>query len=242
MDFRVGSFLLRQPLPFSISAEQKPGRALAIVESRPSFFLPHVVASAVRTHPGWRLYVFGTPAVHSLLASACKNYELATRVELRDAEDMRVKDYSRLLMSPSFWDAIREEHVLVFQADCVLVRPTPAPFLGYDYVGAVCGLLDPARFVMNGGLSLRRTEAMRRAVGLLRGEYAHLLEEPEDVAFCAVMRAAGGFRLPTMEECDAFAIESRGDPDAVVGMHGTDKYYAPPALVERLLQPSPATP
>lgn len=235
MHHLAGEHLLRRErLPFAaLPADEPADGALLIVETRPSFFLPHVVASAVRTHPRWRLYVLATPAVHALLAQHCENYADVTRVELR-VQGLSTEEYSQLLLSRGAWDVVREEHVLVFQSDCVLVRGTPARFLAYDYVGAVCGTTDPRSFVMNGGLSLRRASAMRRAVDLIRERHPDLLSEPEDVAFCEAMRRDGGFSLPTLQECNAFAIESEGDPATAVGVHGVDKYYAPDDLLHRL--------
>lgn len=234
MDFSVGSYLVaRHTLPFELRAPDREAKALLIVETRPSFFLPYVVASAAATHPGWHLYVFGSPAVHALLAKTCANYDRATRVTL-GAHAMSTSQYSHLLLSPRVWSLVREEHVLVFQTDCVLVRPTPDHLLQYDYVGAVCGTLD-SNFVMNGGLSLRRRSAMQRAVQLMREQRPDLLDEPEDVAFCKLMRSAGDFELPSMHECNMFAIESLGNAETAVGLHGTDKAYAPPELVAALL-------
>lgn len=240
MDFVAGAHLLVEPLPFALSPPTTDA-ALVIVETRPSFFLPHVVASAVRTHPGWRLYVFGTEAVHALVGSLCTNYDIATRVTLDSHERMTVPQYSALLLSPAFWEAIREEHALVFQADCVLVRPVPPEAKVYDFIGAACGTLHPDRFVVNGGLSLRRVPAMRRAVALIRTSHPHLAELPEDVALCTAMRADPdpGFNLPTIEACNGFAIESTGDPATAIGLHGTDKYYAPRGVLAALLASAP---
>lgn len=236
MDHRVGSYLARTvELPFEVVPPRGHG-ALVIVETRPSYFLPHIVATAVRAHPGWHLYVFGTPAVHALLQEQCKNYtDSVTRITLDASPRMTTRQYSRLLLSAGVWSAVREEHVLVFQSDCVVVRPTTRKMLKYDYVGAVCGALDPASFVMNGGLSLRRRSAMLRAVELIHTKHPRLLDLPEDVALCKVMRATGTFALPPMDVCNEFAIESMGDPRTAVGMHGTDKFYAPPELVDALL-------
>lgn len=234
MDALVGEYLMRSArLPFELSTPREPDKALLIVETRPSFFLPHVVATAVQTHPGWHLYVVATPAVHALLDSECKNYDAATRVTLDAGPRISVRQYSRLLLSDELWSVVREEHVLVFQSDCVLVRPTPAAHFAYDFVGAVCGTVSPSRFVMNGGLSLRRRSAMLLACNLLRGQRC---DEPEDVALCALMRRhPDKFDLPSMAACNDFAIESMGNPSKAVGLHGTDKYYAPPELVAELL-------
>lgn len=227
-DAQVAAWLLRRG-PGPVRVERVAcDRALVIVETRPVFWLPYVIASAVRAHPGWALYVFGSPAVHAMLTGAVHGHTAVTL----DCGRITSQQYSHLLFSAAFWDVIREEHVLLFQTDSVVVRPVPEAALRYDYIGALCGELHPDRFVMNGGLSLRRRSAMRRAIALLTDADR---DSPEDVAFCRVMRAAGDFALPSMAECDAFAIESQGDPRTAVGMHGTDKYYAPPALVRELL-------
>jgi hypothetical protein len=236
MNALIGQYLLSRALPFRLAddADGTEVAALVIVETRPSFWLPYVVSSAVSTHPGWHLYVFGTPAVHALLNASCKNYDRATRVEL-PCTRMTVADYSAMLLSREFWTVIRHEHILVFQADCVLVRPTSPLHLRYDYIGAVCGMVHPDRFVMNGGLSLRRRTAMLRAVDKLQAR-PELLREPEDVAFCMIMRQfRDEFTLPTMDECNGFAIESLGDPETCIGLHGTDKWYCSEALIAGML-------
>lgn len=229
----VEKYLWRVPLPFDVHPSEAD-KALVVVETRPLQSLARVIATAVRTHPGWHLYVFGTPEVHAMVQAACMDYTKVTRVSLRSGM-MTTHDYSRLLMSPGFWDIIKQEHVLIFQNDCVLFRTCPAKYFAYDYVGAVCGVMDPDLFVMNGGLSLRRRSAMVQAVKLLHDHHPELLDQPEDVAFCGVMRQYPFFTLPSMEQCNRFAIESVGNPYTVIGMHGIDKGYAPAKLVSQCL-------
>lgn len=236
----VVDYLSRVHLPLDVPPPTEDDKALVIVETRPLPSVACVIATAVRTHPGWHLYVFGTRDVHAMLQSQCENYENATRVTLA-CQSMSTREYSHLLVSRAFWDVIKQEHVLIFQHDCVLVRQCPREFLRYDFVGAVCGVLDPEKFVMNGGLSLRRRSAMVQAVRLMRDHHPELLEEPEDIAFCALMRQYPFFTLPSMRQCDEFAIESQGDPRTAIGIHGTDKHYAPPELVRALLS-KPALP
>lgn len=249
MEFTLGAYLLRTShLPFRVTPTS-PNKALLIVETRPSFFLPYVVESAVRTHPGWKLYVVGTEAVHRLLESSCANYEQCERAVLPLKSRLTVPMYSHMMMSHKLWDLVDEEHVLVFQSDCVLVRTTPTAYLAYDYVGAACKTREGEDFVINGGLSLRRKSAMKRAIDLLHAqhaqhaehaEHADLLELPEDHAFTAVMRAhPDRFALPTREACDDFAIESWGNPDKAIGIHGTDKYYCPVSVISQLLGEEP---
>jgi len=75
---------------------------------------------------------------------------------------------------------------------------------------------------MNGGLSLRKKDAMIKACETFTDEERKL---PEDVAFTKCMRRQKDFSLPTMSNCFKFGIETLGDIDTVVGIHGTDKYY-----------------
>ena len=220
---------LTLPMPPTVSGDST---ALVIVETRALPHLPHVIASAVRTHPGWHLYVYAPLPVHEFLEQGGSlGSGVYTKVTLEPIP-MTPAHYSKLLLSREFWDVIQEEHVLVFQSDCAVVRPTPPDFMRYDYIGAVCGLLLPSRFVMNGGLSLRRRSAMLRAILMMTEIEA---EEPEDVAFMLTMRRnSPAFVMPTMDECDDFAIESQGNPLTAVGVHGTDKNYAPPSLLAEL--------
>lgn len=236
MEFTLGSYLLStSQLPFHVHPDS-PNKALLIVETRPSFFLPYVVESAVRSHPGWKLYVIGTEAVHRLLESSCANYAHCERGVLPLKSRLTVPMYSYMMMSHKLWDLVDEEHILVFQSDCVIVRTTPTSYLKFDYVGAACKTREGEEFVINGGLSLRRKSAMKRAIDLMNAEHPDLLKLPEDEAFSAVMRAhPDKFALPTREECNDFAIESWGNPAKAVGIHGTDKYYCPPTVIAQLL-------
>ena len=42
--------------------------------------------------------------------------------------------------------------------------------------------------------------------------------------------------LPSLKECDEFAIESFGDYTKAIGIHGTDKYYAKPKFYKEVFQ------
>jgi len=234
LDPAVASYLGARlsKLPMRCAPSRNAPAALAIVETRPLPHLPLVIATAIETHPTWPLYVFAPASVHAFLEPCILQY---TRVTL-DATTMTVDDYSALLLSADFWRTFREPYVLLFQSDCVLVRPTPSRFFAFDNIGAVCGLLHPDHFIMNGGLSLRCVDAVLRALELMP---VTPKIQPEDIVMCNTMRAhAEKFRVPTMQDCDEFAIESQGDPTCVIGLHGTDKHYAPQALIKKILSVS----
>lgn len=206
-------------------------RAMVIVETRPNFWLPWVIANAIRVL-GWDLYVFGTEEVLQLIDDQLKNVEFVrNRIPL-----MNVQGYSRMLLSANFWDVIQAEHILVFQTDCVLVRPPSDEMLDWAYIGAVCGMMDENVFIMNGGLSLRRKSMMLRAIDFITENERC---EAEDIVFTKVLRLMRAvdpsIKLPDMNSCCDFAIESFGQPQNAIGIHATDKYYARTAIIQQVL-------
>lgn len=243
MHRRVGNYLLQGPPPGDgpvVAAASAPGVSLLIVEPRESFWLDKVIANAVREFPDSPLFVCAPAAVLDYLRPL-----VPTMREIRADFPARTSaaTFSALMFQPELWAAIPTPHVLLFQTDAVLVPGAAARLLATPglaaardvaFLGPACGnCVDDSMFVINGGLSLRRVAAFAEAVGLLTDADRAL---PEDAAFCAVMRRhPARFALPTMAECNAFAIESFGDPSTVIGIHGTDKYYCPPALLTATL-------
>ena len=52
------------------------------------------------------------------------------------------------------------------------------------------------------------------------------LNKTEDIVFTTLMRKHPDiFSLPTIQTCNNFAIETIGNVDNAIGIHGTDKYY-----------------
>jgi len=204
-----------------------PNIAMVIFETRPVFWLPLVLKNAmdVLGHQ-CTLYVVAPKDVHVFIQS--NEPDLAYRAIGIDApRKISIADYSTVMLSKKFWEVFTEEHVLVFQCDCLLLRPIPPSMLLFDYVGPKCGTLTGEQFIINGGLSLRRTQAMLEAIDAMTPEEKTL---PEDVAFTMCLRRLGA-KLPSMDECDVFAIESHGDATMCVGIHGTDKYYCSDELL-----------
>jgi hypothetical protein len=232
---RVGAFLLdNEDLDICLKPDASSNRAMAIVETRPDFWLPWVIANAARVmaRGSWNLYVFGTEEVFDIIDRKMKNIEYKRIL----VPTLNISGYSQLLMSPYFWNmfADKEEHVMIFQKDCFFVRPPPEALIGrWAYLGAKCGFDHEALFTINGGFSLRSKKDMLMAISHLSKDELTL---PEDVAFTRVLRRYPAmFRMPTMKECSAAFIETEGDPATCVGMHGTDKFYAPTSLVDEIV-------
>lgn len=236
MDHLVGEYLVNGR---AVNGRAVNGRApqtptpqsLLIVETRRSFWLPLVIKNAHKEFSNWVLWVLGPKEVIDFVSRECPGIEFRAIVS-----DLPRKctpaTFSAVMFAPQLWDLFDTEFVMIFQLDTVFAPgaagklPNPA---NEDYYGAVCGSFDEDAFVINGGLSYRRVSAFRQACKLLTEEDRAL---PEDVAFCRVMRRHPQcFRLPSLRQCMAFAIESFGDPFSVVGIHGTDKGYCPPGLL-----------
>lgn len=232
MHYLVGKYLMdNEHLFVRHAVHNSSNKAMVIVETRPNFWLPWVIANAVRV-VGWDLYVFGTDEVLEYISAVLINVDYHKVLIPR----MNIQGYSRMLMSNAFWNAIQAEHILIFQTDCVLVRPIPDELLKWDYLGAVCGLLDERTFVINGGLSLRRKSAMLKAIDFMTDNDRC---EAEDIVFTRVLRlmrkCGSEINFPDMKTCNAFAMESMGDPNTVVGIHATDKFYAPTEYLKETL-------
>ena len=141
------------------------------------------------------------------------------------------QQWNDLLLSLDFWATLEEETILLFQADCVALRPLEQRFLKYDFIGAPCGRLDWFQFDMNGGLSIRKRSMMLKALRHY-GDFARLAEStppflPEDVFFSRALKLLDA-RLPDYATARAFSIESEitAGTECPFGIHGTDKPYS----------------
>jgi hypothetical protein len=91
------------------------------------------------------------------------NYET---INFPDVCFSSIREYSKLLLSPFFYEIFGEcDYILIYQTDCLVFSDSLERFckLGYDYIGASLFVRDsiPLRLsrVGNGGFSLRRVQA-----------------------------------------------------------------------------------
>lgn len=78
-------------------------------------------------------------------------------------------EHNKLLITKVFWEAIREENILIFQTDACLLRKGIERFIGNNFVGAETlnpHELTPEGVGLNGGLSIRKRSAMLRTCTL----------------------------------------------------------------------------
>lgn len=148
MDHRVGEFLCSAYSAYA-SYPSKPSHpseafdtydtqhALFIAESRPSYWLPRVIANFRHHHPTWPVYLLGTPDVFRLVLTTLGPDGI---LPLPFPAPTSATEYSHLMTSPHLWNSIKHDHVLVFQLDTVCLRPVPTDvYDDYAMVGAVCG-------------------------------------------------------------------------------------------------------
>ena len=88
-------------------------------------------------------------------------------------------------------------------------------------LGPVCvNFKDENKFVINGGFSLRNKNLM---IELSQNK---IINSPiEDYFFTEQIRKNYPELMPSIEDCNNFAIESIGNKLTAKGIHGTDKYY-----------------
>ena len=96
--------------------------------------------------------------------------------------------------------------MLIFQTDTILRKDTVDDFLQYDYVGAPWAQPDLRWFgcleVGNGGLSLRRVDAMLEIVTRFPSRGGN-----EDGYF-SLMCLKHGYKVPSISEAQKFAVET----------------------------------
>lgn len=124
--------------------------------------------------------------------------------------------YNNLLTSERFWRGLPDT-VLIFQADSMLLRHGIEEFTGYDFIGAPIPKIGwPA---MNGGLSLRKREAMLKVI---REHPYQQVYGNEDIYFCNRL-----WNLPDYDVARRFSVETEFALGSL-GCHAIDKYLTPP--------------
>tara|TARA_Y100000034_G_scaffold114559_1_gene150808 strand:+ start:5852 stop:6547 length:696 start_codon:yes stop_codon:yes gene_type:complete len=195
-------------------------RAAIIVESRPDFWLDMVVGNFRQMlDESWNLYHVNPRADDFWI----------DEYRAGNPFNMKAEEYNRLLRQPAFWEHFNEDTLLIFQVDCVALRPLTYEDTRFALIGAPCGELGDA-MIYNGGLSVRDRLTSREAA---LADYS--AATVEDVYFTETLRKMG-VPLPTEREAAAFALESVWLPGSVpFGVHGTDKYYHSPLTAQNVL-------
>lgn len=199
-------------------------KCAVIVETRNHPHLSYVLRNVMHfLGDSWGLCIFHGPDNRSSVQELVGRWGDVLLVDCAVA-GMTTEAYSALKCTPSFWEQIPSEHVLLFQTDSLLRRRGVEEFLEYDYVGApwMHVLLDHSRAegpVGNGGLSLRRKSAMMQ---ILR-DHQREPDVPEDQFFSTFLYR-DGYRMPSLEKASHFSTETIFQP-ASIGLHKAWLYH-----------------
>lgn len=133
--------------------------------------------------------------------------------------------YSKLLITPAFYNFIPTETFLIFQTDTMILSPHKHlihTFLEYDYVGA------PWKngHVGNGGLSLRKKSKMLEII-----QNKPYTNNQEDEYFSLKIPSSITYHVPSFEMAKRFSVETVFY-DTPFGIHNCWKYLSSTELDE----------
>jgi hypothetical protein len=173
----------------------------AIVEPREHAALQLVVENMRCTIPSWPIYVFHGNKNEDFAKRVSQHVENTRFINL-GVDNLSIPQYNQLCTQVSFYEQFNSEYVLIFQTDSVLFPHSGFSidsFLGWDYVGAPWSWM-PDTPGGNGGLSLRRVQAMIDTCrnSPWKGDWN------EDLYFSF----QENYRLPPREIANRFSVES----------------------------------
>lgn len=221
IDYLFGSYLMKyNNININYKNNIKNNTAIILIATKPSFWLPLVIKNALNKINNCNFYFFGSNETIFFIKNNLKldiNY-----IEIPDINN--ISNYNKMLLDELFWDKFKEEYILIIQPDCIIMRDLNENDYRFDYIGAVCGYFNNEYYIINGGLSMRKKNAMIEICKNLtikekNGDIA------EDIIFTDKIRNNKKYKFPLYDDCMNFSIESFGNIDNVLGIHGTDKYY-----------------
>ena len=127
---------------------------------------------------------------YASMKTICNNIHADTSSKIKiiklDIANLIQTEYSKLLLTKSFWENFTGEKLLIYQEDSMLFHNNIQPFLHYDYVGAPWKR-HPEK-VGNGGFSLRSKSIMKKCIEKSRSLQNNYSRLPEDIFFCRIMQ------------------------------------------------------
>ena len=211
--------------------------ALVIVEPRDHPMLARVIDEfSARVPKEWVLYVVHGSSNRAYAERASSNTAKNRRtvfIELH-ADNLSAAQYNALFKTPSFWDCVHAEHILIFQTDAMpcgvsdldIARFGTFGYIGCAYdgdkVGLHTGYWGSNAFYGVGGLSLRRKSFIQEC---LKKYPKGTDPEAEDVTFSACVNAVPGYDIPTAEDLGDFCAQgSWGDTSREPRSWGVHKF------------------
>jgi hypothetical protein len=155
------------------------------------------------------------PIDENIIKQHLKHLPSDTRLYIFTPNIRSIWEYNNLLCSKEFWKGIKEENILIFQQDSMLLRSGIEEFYEYDYVGASWNF-EP--YVGNGGLSFRKKSAMLKIINTFN--YNGLVNE--DIYFANGCKMLG-LKLAPIELANKFSCETQFHL-GTLGYHAIEKY------------------
>jgi len=181
--------------------------ACVIVEPRKHPFLEFVVKNVMFFLPHWSLYIFHSTDNQEFVREIVGPLNVgAVHFHVVCPSNLTIRSYNKLLRSPSFWNKIDAEDMLIFQTDSYIRRPGIERFLldQFCMMGAPWKRFGNTPHVGNGGFSLRKKSAMLR---ILSEHPCYDYQMNEDVYFNeGAIRL--GMTVPSPEVSKFFSVET----------------------------------
>ena len=192
---------------------------MLITETRLSYSLILVIKNALDILSNFNLMIISTKETINFLEKIFG--KIPNTIEI-NKNKINLKEYSKILMDQNIWKKINEDRILIFQSDTVILRGIKdAEFPKLSMLGPVCvNLENEKKFMINGGFSLRDKGLMME---LCNNKIIN--SDVEDIFYTEQIRYHYPELMPSIGECNDFAIESVGNVLTAKGVHGTDKYY-----------------
>jgi hypothetical protein len=201
-------------------------KAAVCIEGTNRWFFPIVVRNfKYFLGDDWNFHIFHTRYNEQFVKESLQGFE--AKCYIVDSPRIDVPVYNQIMKQLQFWNAFKEDYVLIFEADTVCCKPFEDRWLDWDMIGAPCG--RDGR-IYNGGLSLRKRAVMVEAIN----KYGwHIQAEQEDEFFTIALDIMNA-KIPNGYIASQFAVENwyHSQP---FGFHGTTKSYIAPTLMQKIV-------
>jgi hypothetical protein len=139
-------------------------KAIVIVERRCHPNLEFILHNVSYFAPGYTIHIFCSKANLSFIELVCgsqiNNIHIHPIFENIGTPEQGKTEYNNLLKTKTFWKSFKEEHILIIETDCYLLKHIPESIYKYDYVSSQWPWLksEPG----GGGLSYRKCSIMKK--------------------------------------------------------------------------------
>lgn len=192
-----------------------------------------VIRNAIfRLGKEWSFTVICGKKNYLYISNIVKNVNKNIKIICLDYDNLSQEEYSNLLTTKEFWNALYGDKILIYQEDSLIFHNNILPFLKYDYIGAPFGKTtnDTPNCVGNGGLSLRTKSKMLEVINYIKLEdtkvnsstesymkMSNLKYPPEDVYFSKNMQECSIGDVADWNTAYQFSSEQVFNPNSFAG-------------------------